>query len=355
MIVTGGAGFIGCSLAPYLTTLPFRVVAVDCLLDQVHPRQRRPAQLPPEIDLRVADVCDPHVWDRVLADITPRLVVHLAAETGTGQSLTESTRHARANVVGTTVMMDAFVRHGTIPDHVVLASSRAVYGEGGWVGDDGQAFYPGQRSHAQLARAQWDHRTPSGARATPLKARADTTCPNPSSVYGSTKLAQELILANWTQSYGVPLSVFRLQNVYGPGQSPYNSYTGIVTLFHRLAARGQTLDVYEDGLVGRDFVYIDDVVSVLAAGIASPPVGPPRVLDVGTGVVTTIAEAAATIAAYHGAPTPAVGGQFRDGDVRHAVADIGPTTQALGFRPSWSFSEGSASVARWLADGGFLD
>ena len=90
--------------------------------------------------------------------------------------------------------------------------------------------------------------------------------------------------------------MFRLQNVYGPGQSPHNPYTGIITLFHRLASRGETLDVYEDGEINRDFVYIDDVVAALVAGIGQPPADQ-RVLDVGNGVRTTILDAARMIAA----------------------------------------------------------
>ena len=165
----------------------------------------------------------------------------------------------------------------------MLTSSRAVYGEGPWRAADGSVFEPAPRSHAQLAAAQWAHVDASGQPAIPLPADAATTHPNPSSVYGSTKLAQELVLRNWSASFSVPLSVFRLQNVYGPGQSPHNPYTGIITLFHRLASRGETLDVYEDGEINRDFVYIDDVVAALVAGIDEPP-AEQRILDVGNGV-----------------------------------------------------------------------
>ena len=161
------------------------------------------------------------------------------------------------------------------------------------------------------------------------------------------------MLRNWAASFSAPLSVFRLQNVYGPGQSPHNSYTGIVTLFHRLASRDETLDVYEDGEINRDFVYIDDVVSALVAGIGRPPADQ-RVLDVGNGVRTTILDAARMIAAHHGAPEPQISGQFRDGDVRSAWADVSATREALGWAPTWTFEDGSAAVSDWLKRGGFL-
>jgi dTDP-L-rhamnose 4-epimerase len=353
VLVTGGAGFIGCALAPRLLERGLPVVAVDNLLAQVHPGRTRPAALPEPVELVVGDVADPAVWDGVLARFRPELVVHLAAETGTAQSLTESTRHAMTNVVGTTAMLDAFVRHDALPAQVVLTSSRAVYGEGPWRAAGGSVFEPAPRSHAQLAAGRWAHADAAGHPATPLPADAATTHPNPSSVYGSTKLAQELVLRNWSASFSVPLSVFRLQNVYGPGQSPHNPYTGIITLFHRLASRGETLDVYEDGEINRDFVYIDDVVSALAAGIDRPPADQ-RILDVGNGVRTTILDAARMIAAHHGAPEPQISGKFRDGDVRSAWADIAATRTALDWTPGWSFHDGSAAVSDWLKRGGFL-
>jgi dTDP-L-rhamnose 4-epimerase len=353
VLVTGGAGFIGCALAPHLLGRGLTVVAVDNLLAQVHPDQVRPAALADDVELVVGDVADPAVWDDLLARVRPELVIHLAAETGTAQSLTESTRHATTNVVGTTAMLDAFVRHDALPDHVVLTSSRAIYGEGPWRAADGTVFEPPPRSHAQLDAARWAHADPAGRPATPLPAEATTTHPNPSSVYGSTKLAQELVLRNWSAGFSVPLSVFRLQNVYGPGQSPHNPYTGIITLFHRLASRRETLDVYEDGEINRDFVYIDDVVSALSLGIDRPPAGQ-RILDVGSGVTTTIHDAARMIAAHHGAPEPRVSGRFRDGDVRSACADITGTTEQLGWTPEWTFEAGSAAVGDWLESGGLL-
>lgn len=355
VLVTGGAGFIGTTLSPQLLQRGLPVVAIDSLLDQVHPGRQRPESLPVEVELVQGDVADPQVWESVLDRYRPELVVHLAAETGTGQSLTESTRHAMTNVVGTTAMLDAFARCDAMPGHLVLTSSRAVYGEGAWLDGDGAIFNPAPRTHVQLAAAQWDHTDARGRRATPTASSAQTTPPNPSSVYGSTKLAQELVMRNWAASFSVPLSVLRLQNVYGPGQSPHNPYTGIVTLFHRLASRGETLDVYEDGDIGRDFVYIDDVVAALAAAIRRPPAsGELRVLDVGNGEVTSIHDAARAIALHYGAPEPQVSGRFRDGDVRSAYADIARAKAELDWEPRWDFARGSAALSRWLEAGGFL-
>ena len=157
--------------------------------------------------------------------------------------------------MGTTQLLDALSRSPHIPDQFLLASSRAVYGEGAWQSGR-EIFYPPQRSHAQLAAGRWDPRGPTDEPALALPSRADRTEPRPTNIYAATKLAQEHILAAWAAAHDTELSVLRLQNVYGPGQSLTNSYTGIVALFARLARAHHTLQVYEDGQIMRDFVYI---------------------------------------------------------------------------------------------------
>lgn len=341
VLVTGGAGFIGCALSRSLAARASSWTVLDNLHPQVHPTGRRPEALDPAAELIVADVALAESFES-LGDLRPDTIIHLAAETGTGQSLNEASRHSLANVVGTTRLTDWLSQTGHRPASMMLTSSRAVYGEGEWVHSDGSSVYPGQRSHSMLSARQWDF---PGAVGVP--ARADRTRPAPTSVYGATKLAQEHVLAAWALSHGVPLSIFRLQNVYGPGQSLTNPYTGIVTLFSRLAKAGQTIPVYEDGQIIRDFVYIDDVAAALAAGLEGPP-SAVRMLDVGTGVRTSIAQLAQMMAEFHEAPTPRVTEQFRDGDVRHAVCDISATSAELGWFPKVGIREGVARLQSWI-------
>lgn len=348
-LVTGGAGFIGSALSHRLIAHGFSVVALDSLHPQIHPTGLRPAELHPDAELVVGDTTDPEIWDELLGRLAPELVVHLAAETGTGQSLGEATRHSKVNVVGTTVMTDALLRHDRTPGQIILASSRAVYGEGQWETASGEIFYPAPRDHAQLARAEWDCTPVSGERSHGVPSRAGSTAPQPTSVYGATKLAQEHILRSWCLATGADLSILRLQNVYGPGQSLTNSYTGIVVLFTRLAAEGERIPLYEDGAVVRDFVYIDDVADALGAAAAQPPARSFRLLDVGLGVTATIADLAGAIAAASGAPVPKVTGAFRDGDVRFATCDITATTADLGWKPQWDLPRGLASLREWVA------
>ncbi|MEY8016629.1 NAD-dependent epimerase/dehydratase family protein [Mycobacterium servetii] len=287
-------------------------------------------------------------WDAVLRLCRPSQVVHLAAETGTAQSLSEATRHGLVNVVGTTQLLDALSRSAHVPDQLVVASSRAVYGEGAWRCGS-QIFYPQPRSHTQLVSGIWDPQGPTDEPAVPLPSCAERTEPRPTNIYAATKLAQEHLLAAWTAAHDNNLSVLRLQNVYGPGQSLTNSYTGIVALFARLARQQCPLEVYEDGHIVRDFVYIDDVVEALFAAIEKPATGP-RCLDIGSGTPTTIHELAKKIATLCDAPEPKIVGKFRDGDVRAAQCDIEPATNGLDWRPQWALEDGLRALLDWIGE-----
>jgi dTDP-L-rhamnose 4-epimerase len=300
------------------------------------------------VQLFTGDVTHAADWDAVLRLFRPSQIVHLAAETGTAQSLSEATRHGSVNVVGTTQLLDGLSRAAHVPDQIVLASSRAVYGEGAWQYGS-QIFYPPPRSHAQLLAGIWDPQGPTDDPGLPLPSCSSRTEPRPTNIYAATKLAQEHILAAWTAAHDTNLSVLRLQNVYGPGQSLTNSYTGIVALFARLALEQCTLEVYEDGRIVRDFVYIDDVVDALFAAIERPA-AQPRCLDIGSGIPTTIHELARKLAAICDAPEPIVVGKFRDGDVRAARCDIEPATEELRWQPKSTLGGGLRDLLDWISD-----
>jgi dTDP-L-rhamnose 4-epimerase len=346
VLITGGAGFIGSALARRLVDFGYDVAVMDVLHRQVH-GDHAAINLPSSVQLFTGDVTHAADWDAVLRLVRPSQIVHLAAETGTAQSLSEATRHGSVNVVGTTQLLDGLSRAAHVPDQIVLASSRAVYGEGAWQYGS-QIFYPPPRSHAQLLAGNWDPQGPNDDPAVPLPSCAARTEPRPTNIYAATKLAQEHIVAAWTAAHDTNLSVLRLQNVYGPGQSLTNSYTGIVALFARLALEQCTLEVYEDGRIVRDFVYIDDVVDALFAAIERPA-AQPRCLDIGSGNPTTIHELARKLATICDAPEPIVVRKFRDGDVRAARCDIEPATAELRWRPKWTLGAGLRDLLDWIS------
>lgn len=351
MLITGGAGFIGSALARRLVESGYDVAVMDALHPQVH-GDHPVINLPPSVRFFTGDVTHAPDCDAVLRVVRPSQIVHLAAETGTAQSLSESTRHGSVNVVGTTRLLDALSLSAHVPDQLVLASSRAVYGEGPWQSGT-HTFYPRPRGHAQLAAGLWDPQGPTDNPAVPLASSAAQTEPRPTNIYAATKLAQEHILAAWAAAHDANLSVLRLQNVYGPGQSLTNSYTGIVALFARQACERRALEVYEDGRIVRDFVYVDDVVEALFAAIARPAIES-RCLDIGSGIPITIHELARQVAAICDAPEPVVVGKFRDGDVRAAQCDIEPAKTELDWRPKWSIDEGLRALLDWIDGKGEL-
>lgn len=347
VLITGGAGFIGSKLARHLAEAGNRVVVADVLHPQVHPSRQLGDDFPESCEFVPFDVTHPDAWPALLGRAQPDVVVHLAAETGTGQSLSEASRHGMVNVVGTTQLVDALYRLDSKPSHIVLASSRAVYGDGAWRAGDGAISYPGTRLPAALAAGAWDHVGPDGARLQPLASIAGVTQTHPTNVYAATKLAQEHILGAWCAATGTALSVLRLQNVYGPGQSIANSYTGVLTFFARTAAEQGTIDVYEDGEIVRDFVFVEDVVAALSAAVAKPP-AQSRLLDIGSGQALTIREAAEILARLTGAPEPRVSGRFREGDVRAASCSIEAARNDLGYVPRVMLDEGAEHLVRWV-------
>ncbi len=343
ILVTGGAGFIGCAIAQLLAPVADRYIALDILHPQVHPGRVRPPMLHAVAELRITDVTHENTWDAVFRHFKPHIIIHLAAETGTGQSLTEASRHGLVNVVGTTRLTDALSQYAIHVEHIVLTSSRAIYGEGAWCTPDGAITYPGQRSQTQLEAAQWDFPGLSA-----LPSQANRTEPRPTSIYGATKLAQEQILSAWALAHQIPLSILRLQNVYGPGQSLTNSYTGIVALFSQLARKGQAIPLYEDGQMTRDFVFIDDVANAIAAVLACPP-DAIQCFDIGSGQPTTIARMAQHIIDHYGSPPATLCKKFRNGDVRHASCDLTKTLAYLDWRPQHSLKDGLIKLQSWLS------
>jgi dTDP-L-rhamnose 4-epimerase len=346
VLVTGGAGFIGSRLVSRLYQEGIEVLVVDILHPQVH-QNGRPDSLPEDVELVPLDVTHGPAWDALFQLFKPDTVVHLAAETGTGQSLLEATRHSSVNVVGTTQLLDAMARSRHIPAHLVLCSSRAVYGEGEWDAD-GDRFYPAPRTHSDLEAGQWDPRSPSGGSVRAIPSVAGPTRTEPINIYGATKLAQEHIMKAWGAALGSSVSILRFQNVYGVGQSLTNPYTGVLSLFAQMALRGEALPVYEDGAIIRDFVYVDDVIAALWGALCSPP-PTSRILDIGSGTSTTILTVARTMAARAGAPDPVITGAFRDGDVRAASCEISAARHDIGYDPRCDIGAGLDALLEWVS------
>lgn len=348
--ITGGAGFIGSRLSVRLAET-HDVTVFDNLHAQAHADNpdNRARLTRSGIQLIEGDVRDPAALRDALRHASPTLVYHLAAETGTGQSFDLPTRYADVNIMGTTHLIEAIRAVGPSVTRVIVAGSRSIYGEGAYVDAAGRPALAQERNPADMQKGDFAVRDAAGTPLTP--APTDSRCPvTPASIYASTKLMQEYLLrqAFWGTDVGV--GILRLQNVYGPGQSMNNPYTGVLSIFARQIQDGKILDIFEDGDIVRDFVLVDDVVRAFAM-MGTADVMPQDILDIGSGEGASILEIARTLLQLLGRSPDdlRITGQFRPGDIRHALADIGPAAARLGWRPTVPLNEGLKRLADWSA------
>lgn len=352
VLITGGAGFIGGTLARHLAGEGLSVRILDPLTPQIH------GALPHGLDwlndegiefLR-GSVTDRRTLTSALSDITH--VVHLAAETGTGQSMYEIARYNEVNSQGTALLMDV-VTNGGCPSvrRIVLASSRSVYGEGAYrcpACDKGGRLYPGARPATQLAAHRWEPVCPHCDEDLVAVPTREDDLIRPASIYAATKYAQEEIVRISCEAHGIDYAILRLQNVYGEGQSLMNPYTGILSIFSTRIRRGSDLPIFEDGLETRDFVHVDDVVSAIHACLeaGSPTAG---TINVGSGVATSVQDVARElVSALGGGVAVRVTSEYRLGDIRHNVADTTKLRKLLVGVPRVSLKEGLARFAAWV-------
>lgn len=350
ILITGGAGFIGTRLARHLLAQGHSISILDNFLPQVHgTRQHLPAELRGNVRLFRGDVADPSLLEDALRDA--QCVIHLAAETGTGQSMYQVSRYGRTNLTGTTELCDLLVRGaGKKLERLVVASSRAIYGEGAWHCSEHGVVYPRSRPVADKQRALFDPLCPVCAGACVPIPTPESAPFQPSSFYGLTKQVQEQTVLLFGQVLGIPSVALRYQNVFGPGQSLQNPYTGILAIFSGLARQGAAIRVFEDGMESRDFVYIDDVVAATSACVLLPVQGCPA-LNVGSGRRTSVLEVAQAINEFHGGSSEIrITGDFREGDIRHGLADLTRAEAALQYRPRWSFADGLQRFLEWAME-----
>jgi dTDP-L-rhamnose 4-epimerase len=345
LLITGGLGFIGSKLTRRLLSLGHQVRVLDSVTTQVH--GHRP------------DVCVPEGADFVRMDVRElrdhlevldgiEVIYHLAAETGTAQSMYRIGHYVGVNEGGTAALLEAVGLASHRPKKVILASSRSVYGEGAFLDGSGQLVQPPPRSRLQLQAEKWELLDEEGRALTPI-ATPETLNFAPGSVYAATKASQELLLSSASQALDLNCVILRFQNVYGEGQSLQNPYTGILSIFFNRARQGLMLPIYEDGLETRDFVHVDDVVAAMIAA-ADRDLPSETVCNIGAGVATTVSELAAGLLAAAGLDVETrVTGQFRVGDIRHNFADIERARRLLGYTPRVSLAEGLERFCKWAA------
>lgn len=355
ILVTGGAGFIGSHVVPMLIAEGHRVRVLDSLTAQVHGPVPSSSGLRfltgDDVEFIRGSVTDARDLRKALNAVD--VVIHLAAETGTAQSMYEIARYNEVNVAGTALLLDLLANDANRSvRRMVLASSRSVYGEGAYacaICGPEQRLYPGPRQAARLAAGCWEHQCEKCGRPLDALATRETDQIKPASIYAATKFAQEQLVSIACNALGMEHLILRLQNVYGEGQSLNNPYTGILSIFSTRIRQGEMLPIFEDGEETRDFVHVEDVARALT--LAATLVDPPHCLtNVGSGIRTSIVEVAGILSDVMERPRNIrVTGQYRLGDIRHNFADTQRLDALLGKTFRVGLEDGLRRFSSWVA------
>lgn len=350
ILITGGAGFIGSRLANHLIADGYKVRVLDNLSPQIHGTSPEDSplflSLHPDVKFFRGSVTNKNDLYAALADV--EVVVHLAAETGTGQSMYAIQHYSEVNIGGTALLLDLIANNSLPVKKILVASSRAVYGEGKYQCDQHGFVYPITRSSEDMAQGDFEAHCPLCGDVAKTVATDEESSIRPSSIYGITKLTQEQMVLSVGRALDISAIAFRYQNVYGPGQSLSNPYTGILSIFSTRIRNSSPINIFEDGKESRDFVYIDDVVLATAQAIKhkKPLVD---VFNVGSGVATDVSTVAYALQKQLGIEVPtSISGQFRIGDIRHNYADLTKVSKALGFKPTVGIEDGLFSFVNWV-------
>ncbi len=350
VLITGGAGFIGSNLCRALLAKGHQVRVLDNLSPQVHGANHlissQYLSMQEGVDFLLGSVTSRKDLRKALIGID--VVVHFAAETGTGQSMYEIQRYSDVNIGGTALLLDIIANELLPVRKVIVASSRAVYGEGKYKCIEHGIVFPKLRKIEDMQNGYFELRCPVCSGELSAMATDEESVLRPTSVYGISKLNQEQMVLTVCKSIGISAIAYRYQNVYGPGQSLSNPYTGILSIFSNRIRNNKGINIFEDGKESRDFVFIDDVVNATVHGIELED-EICEAINVGSGIASNVVTIASKLQELlnHKVETK-ITGQFRIGDIRHNYADITKLTTLLQYQPSVMLNEGMRKFIAWV-------
>ena len=353
ILITGGAGFIGSNLGIKLIEKGYYITVLDNLSPQIHGENAEEnsflfLNIKNRVKFIKGCVTSKEDWQKAIHG--QDAIVHLAAETGTGQSMYEIEKYTQVNIGGTAIMLDLLANNPHHVKKVIIASSRSIYGEGKYWSEEINSYvYPKHRTDNFMSNGDFEVKYKDLSKPLQLVATDEDSKIHPSSVYGITKQNQEQMIMTVCPTIGIAPVAFRYQNVYGPGQSLSNPYTGILSIFSTLIRNGKDITIFEDGKETRDFVYIDDVVAATILGLENAEANG-EVFNVGSGeAVDVITVARALIENYGTTNEINISGNYRLGDIRHNYADLTKIKKVLNFKPEYSFKKGIQKFANWVS------
>jgi dTDP-L-rhamnose 4-epimerase len=346
ILVTGGAGFIGGHLVDALVERGHRVKILDALVEQAHPAGS-PEHLNREAEFIRGNVCDGEAVARALDGVD--VVYHEAAEVGVAQSMYEIVKYVKTNDLGTAVLLEEMTKRPGQFKKLLVASSNTIYGEGTRECEGcGERFDPSLRSDEQLSKRQWEFTCHTCGGVMRSVGTREVKPLFPTTVYAVSKQNQEQYCLAVGHAYKIPTVALRYFNVYGTRQTLSNPYTGVCAIFSSRLLNGEAPILFEDGEQSRDFVHVSDVVqaNLLALDTEGADFGS---INVGTGHATSVKEIARVLAKGLGKDIdPDIVGKYREGDIRHCIADITKAHSLLRYEPKVDLESGMAELLEWV-------
>src|SRR5437763_6954404 len=340
-LVTGGAGLIGSHVVDLLVSEGWKVRALDNLEPQTH-RRGKPAWINKKTEFIYGDLRD---RDTIIAALDRTDVVFHQAEYG--GYMTKITKFVHVNSLGTAQMLEV-IREKNLPvKKVVVASSQAVYSEGAGDCPKHGLIFPTLRPVEQLRNGDWQVRCPTCNKPTRSVPTPENAPVGGETVYGLTKVDQERLVLLWGKQVGIPTVALRYACTYGPRQSIFNPYTGVIAIFCTRLLNKLPPVLYEDGEQTRDFSFVEDIAraNLLAAetdkldGLA---------VNIGSGIGTPIREVAEQLSDVLKIDiAPEIGGEFRPGEMRHLISDT-TLARSAGYKPTVDLSDGIGRYIDWI-------
>ena len=340
-LVTGGAGLIGSHLTDLLVREGWSVRVLDNLEPNTHKRGR-PPWINPQAEFMEGDIRDREEVTAALRDID--VVFHQAAY---GGYMPEIAKYVHVNSLGTALMLEV-IRESNLPvKKVVVASSQAVYSEGAGECPDHGVVFPPVRPVEQLRQGDWQVHCPICGKVTRSVPTPEHAPVGGETVYGLTKVDQEKLVLLWGKQIGIPTVALRYSCTYGPRQSMFNPYTGVIAIFCTRLLNDLPPVLYEDGEQTRDFSYVEDIARAnLLAAETDKLDGLP--VNVGSGRGVPVREVAETISDALGIKiAPQAKGEFRPGEMRHLTSGT-ERIAAAGYHPQISLGEGIQRYIDWI-------
>lgn len=349
VLITGGSGFIGNAVVEKLKG-KYEVVVLDNFSPQIHGENYEESYLYKNIKDKCkiikGDVRNSEDLKAVLEGVD--YIIHLAAETGTGQSMYEINRYTDVNIKGISNLLEVILKNKLPIKKIILSSSRSVYGEGMYFCKEHGVVVPKSREIDDMKNGDFEVKCPICGSEVELRNTTEECKLTPISYYAYTKLAQEKMLEVMCPTMNIPYTIFRYQNVYGAGQSLNNPYTGILSIFSKLLLKNQNINIFEDGKESRDFVHVSDIAVATCSALENDFTNYQHI-NVGSGEKVSVMQVAETLKRLYASNSEIIiSGDFRKGDIRHNIADITRAKELCKFSPVYTFEKGMQEFTAWV-------